>query len=212
MKTYVAAALCGVLAAGAAHATDVITGQLNMGNVLKQYEVTVVNSNNKAVDNDLSTGVALDFAKGLFGADFGVSGEDGSLDKINVLGIGNVGYLKSPLKFKPFASPITDFFTSTNPFDGTTISFDLDSLTINAQTKDTLSLVGYGTLYETHYSPTPAEWLFSTQAGGKAKYALSWSGDAFPTPAPEPASIALFGIGVLGLGLSLKRRRLGYTA
>jgi hypothetical protein len=199
MKTYVAAALCGIFVAGVAHATPTtsITGQLDMTGV-----VNVENSKGQNTDNNLADGTQLAFDN-----PFLVDIAYGSLDKSGLL-----GHIQSPLVFAPkFTGPIDNFFTVDNIFDHVNISFDLTSLTVNTQNSDTLSLTGEGVLHETGYADTYAEWIFSTQAG-QCDFALTWSGDAFPSPVPEPASIALFGAGILGLGLSLKRRRLGCTA
>ncbi len=202
-----AAVMGGLLLAGAAHATPTsyITGQLNMGDALNLYDVKVLDSSNHTVDNNLASGVKLQFTTGLLGADAGVTGEDGSLDKINVL-IGNVAYIKSPLNFKSFSGPIDDFFSATNIFNHVTVSFDLDTLTIDKQNSSTLSLIGHGTLHETGYADASAEWDFTTQAGGRASAKLSWSGDAFPVP--EPSSFAAAAVGGIAMfGFSLTRRR-----
>ena len=121
----------------------------------------------------------------------------------------NMGTIKD-LTFNPFSS-VNTFYTIT--VGGSTLSFDLTSLTVDLQSASFLNISGQGMMYLTGYDATPGNWIFSGQssAGASPRATFSWSaGSTAQTPetsVPEPASMALLGLGMLAAGYVSRRRK-----
>jgi len=86
-------------------------------------------------------------------------------------------------------------------------TFDLATVTIEAQTPGFLSLSGTGTLMNAGYDDTAYEWTYSSNPLGNTSFEF-FSAASSPTPVPEPGSLALLGLGLVGFAVTgYKRRR-----
>jgi hypothetical protein len=113
--------------------------------------------------------------------------------------VGSLGSIKD-FSFDPFAA-VDDFYTVTAAPG--TLTFDLNSLTIDTRGATFLSLSGDGTLSLTGFDDTSGHWTFSTQStGGTVEF--TWSSSTVAVP--EPATLALIGAGLASAGL-LRRRK-----
>ena len=84
------------------------------------------------------------------------------------------------------------------------LTFDLESIRINYQDANTLSLSGTGFFNWTGYDRTVGSFEFTgTQSGGSIAFVAS---ETAPAPVPEPASLFLMGSGAM-LGFGRLRRR-----
>jgi len=95
---------------------------------------------------------------------------------------------------------------------GKTVSYDLLSATYSIGSGG-LTIDGVGTLNETGYAPTLADFTLTTQNGGQDINDVSFSATTIIAPSPdistpEPASMVLFGTGLLGMAGVLRRKLL----
>ncbi len=102
--------------------------------------------------------------------------------------------------FDPFAGPIAPLWTVT--VDGTTFSFDLQSVSVGLQTSSQLALAGLGTLYADGYDDTEFAWSFSGDSTGSI---LTFSAASYGVP--EPSVVGLLGLGLIAMGAVGVRRR-----
>ena len=98
--------------------------------------------------------------------------------------------------FTPF-TPVGHFLTIGG------FTFNLDSVTVVAQTGSFLDLHGTATVSEAGFADTTASFDFSGQGGG-APATFSWSATAASAVA-EPMTLGILGIGLAGFGF-LRRR------
>jgi hypothetical protein len=95
------------------------------------------------------------------------------------------------------AIPITGFQLISSP----SFSFDLQTLAVDQQTNNLLTLAGTGLFHLTGFTDTPGTFFFSAnQAGGTFSYSASESA------VPEPGSMLLLGTGLFGLAGAVRRR------
>jgi len=106
----------------------------------------------------------------------------------------------SDFTFKPFTGPVDSLWSLT--VLGTTYSFDLETLSVDAQTATHLDLSGKGMLHATGYDDTPGTWFYSTQGSGS-----TFSAEADATTVPEPGTLMLLGAGFFCLAVFAKRSK-----
>jgi hypothetical protein len=100
---------------------------------------------------------------------------------------------QNPFSFDPFVGPIAPLWTFTVGTD--TYSFDLETLTIDGQGGNVLSLSGAGTLNITGFDATPGVWVFTAnQAGGT--FSFSSSNGAVPEGG---SALILLGLALVGM-------------
>jgi hypothetical protein len=104
--------------------------------------------------------------------------------------------------FKPLASGGVSPLWSAGGF-----SFALDSISINTQDADTLSLVGTGTVSGNNFAASTGTWNFTGNPIGKSSFIFSW-GTTTVAAIPEPASYALMGVGLALIGCFGRKKRL----
>ena len=94
----------------------------------------------------------------------------------------------------PGVPPTLELWTADSGV-GSMASFDLESLTVDVQTANTLNLSGSGTLFLTGSMPTQGIWTLSGDIStGSASFGFSSTNTAIP----EPSMLALLGLGLLG--------------
>jgi hypothetical protein len=196
------AVVIGLCAAGPAQA-DLITGGLSLSSASCGNGCNSVLPVAGAVQVALGSATGLDFTTtglltpgtaGLFHVDNSTGNFSvlynlsGSIMDFSFAGSGTASYP---------AVPITGFQLITAP----AFSFDLQSLMINQQTDDLLTLSGTGVFNMVGFDPTPGTFFFSAnQAGGTLSYSAS------EAAVPEPGSLTLLGIGLFGLAGAVRKR------
>jgi len=97
---------------------------------------------------------------------------------------------------------------------GSTFSFALDSISIETQTANTLSLVGTGTISAISvlgFDPTPGTWNFTANPVGTSSFVFS-AGTGPVAAVPEPEIYAMMGIGIGLIGWIGRRKKLEKSA
>jgi len=153
---------------------------------------------------NLTSATGFDFAPTGAGGVLPVNGTNGLL----AVFAGTVGTV-TDFAFSPF-TPITDFYTVTSGAE--TLTFDLDSITVENQTATFLSLTGFGVLNMTGFDATPGVFNLTGTTSGindpTAIFAFSAGSSDPPGAVPEPASGAILGFGILGMtGMYWRRRK-----
>jgi hypothetical protein len=128
----------------------------------------------------------------------------GSVGSIKDLSFAGPGSANFPL------APITTF---ENVIGASTLTFDLQSLTVTCQNAaacpNSLVLSGNGLIHLTGFDDTPGTFLFTGQGTGEGALTFSAfdSTGGGTAPVPEPASIVLLGSGVAGAILKRRKRQ-----
>ena len=101
---------------------------------------------------------------------------------------------------------------------GSTFSFALDSISIDTQNANTLSLVGTGTISGIGFDATPGTWNFSGNPVGTSYFVFSAGGSnggsntGSVAAIPEPEIYAMMGAGLGLIGWIGRRKKLGRSA
>jgi hypothetical protein len=191
-----------LLVAGAASAspiTGVITFDQSVGEILQPTILGVRGTN-------LAAATGLDFALTGTSGTMMVTGASDSLAPFS----GLTGTIKD-FTFAPSIAT-NSLYSVTN--GGSTLSFDLTTISVLYQSASALVLTGTGTLSLTGYSATPGDINLAVTNTGNLNsnelqftYSAGSSDPPPPSPVPEPASAALLGAGLVGLAGMLWRRR-----
>jgi len=110
----------------------------------------------------------------------------------------------SAFTWNPITVPVIPLWTLNS---GGTWSFDLNSMTVVAQTSSFLNITGTGVLTATGYDPTPGVWSFSiTVAGGQSQANFDFNFVSTTASAPDGGlTMALMGFALVGVE-GLRRR------
>ena len=101
---------------------------------------------------------------------------------------------------------------------GSTFSFALNSISIDTQNANTLSLVGTGTISGIGFDATPGTWNFSGNPVGTSYFVFSAGGSnggsntGSVAAIPEPEIYAMMGAGLGLIGWIGRRKKLGRSA
>jgi hypothetical protein len=185
----------GLAAAALPASATPITGNITFGGTFIPTVGGVDSAN-------LATATGFDFAPTGPGGVLPVNGTNGNLATF----AGATGTI-TDFTFTPF-SPIVDFYTVVS--GGETLTFDLESITIEDQTPTFLSMSGTGILNLTGFDPTAGVFnLTGTMSGNDPTVIFAFSAGSNNVAAvPEPASGAILGFGMLGLtGMYWRRRK-----
>lgn len=141
---------------------------------------------------DLENATGLDFADAPSAVVFGIDG-----DFLNIPGI--TPFLTTAefkdFTFNPSSTPVEPLWTLLGP----NVSFNLESVVVETQDADTLSLTGTGTLMADGYDDTPAAWSFSADSPtGIANFAFSSGTAAVPEPTTMAGLAIAGGLGLFG--------------
>ena len=156
--------------------------------------------------NSGGTGVPLDQATQI---DFSpAGGGTGSAVILSATGdlapLSGLAAVTKDFVFSPFVA-VANFLTALG------FELDLSTMTIDAQSANTLSLLGTSTLRYTGFDETPGTYSLSFQTtgtGGVSGYNFTFSANSAATAVPEPSTIALFGIALIGFAMVSRRRML----
>ena len=144
--------------------------------------------------------------------DFDPTGPGGNFTTFQALGdlaifLGKIGSI-TDFTFNPFSGPINGFYSVSN--GGSTLTFDLTSLTLVNQDATEIRLSGVGNMHLTGFDTTLGDWQFTAQVNQfGSNFAFTWSASsgASGLPVPEPGSMALIGLGVMMAGIARRRRQ-----
>lgn len=198
--TLLTAAVSIFISAHSASAT-MIQGTLIMGGVS-----TTLDSAFQPTDFDSATGLFFSNAFAFLGDGDFASVLPGTPMEINP-------FLFAPLTPNPVTPLwrlVDDNGTLTTADDYDIFGFNLESIAIDTQNANTLSLSGTGSLYGAGFDVTPGTWNFTTQPQG-AQFAgtqfFTFSAASSAVPVPEASTIITFGLGCLALMVSGYRKK-----
>jgi hypothetical protein len=107
-------------------------------------------------------------------------------------------------QYNPFSAPVTPLWSFT--FGGTTFSFDLNSITVIANTSTLISISGSGLLFASgviNRDPTPGELTLTRSILDEGVFRLE------ARAVPEPGTVALALLGIALIGVKALRRHSG---
>jgi hypothetical protein len=121
---------------------------------------------------------------------------------------GNCGSISDILSFSTSA-PIASFLII--PDGGTTVTFDLSSITGVTRSSDatggSFTLTATGLIHETGFDNTAGVLSLTSQGSGVTSFAATLlAGRAVAAAVPEPESVALLGLGIAAIGVARRKR------